>query len=1162
MVRLPTPGHDGGSWGDLLNDFLRVEHNIDGSLKLGGSLATKYTKPANGIPKSHLADAVQDALSKAESAATSLVELADTQLSTIQNEQILSYDSTSQKWKNKPLPQTADANDSIKGVLRLAGDLSGTATNPQVKSREVKATVYLDGGDYPVNAYANASTAIQAALTSVGLAGGGEVYVGEGTYTLPFTLGVPSNVVLRGSHSKKTILTLANGVNGHVITNSDTTNGNTGISILNLVIEGNGAGQTTGRGIYFKRVTDSRIEKVAIFNTKVDGVALDICQNVYGDKLRIDHAGGTGFLFITCNYCGIKNSEITYNHVGVALASTSNHNYVSDNRILHTELYSLLGGTAADVNFNSYNKFTHNVVEYGGDDALVLDHNPYTTCIGNQIRYNGGHSGDQGLPVDTSSNSVISGNIIEYNRADGIELKNSSNYCTITGNISRNNSHPAVGGLRDGAGIVIRAGIIGCTITGNAAYCDETPASQRRGIILTGVGVNYNTVSGNVVYGNSINQIELSSNIGTQNTIFHNAGANATNTNVLISKIADQPAKFTNATTSNTIEVVPTGNTGSSRNKGALFVDNSSNPGVGFGMYTTHGEGGVAPLMSLRNGDTVANTTWNYNPAIALWTNVTNQSGLIMDQANTLEASRAGILVKSAADQTNTNALGLIAGQQLSSASINAVYWGDHAGVGDVYSGRSSGGGTIFMADQNSNSLGVDVDKDTTNSNSTTAGLRVVDTANVTDGNTYTKSGTALVVNSNISAISGTITDTSKVATFTQSNSASTTDAVTISNVGTGASLVVDSNGLVVKNGKVGLGTNAPTAIVDIAASSTAAAGLRIRQGIAPATPNPGDVWQDGSHLYARLGSNTYQLDQQNAGGTPAVTRIISQTAHGLSIGNVIRYSGAGFVKAQANAVANAESFAIVTSVIDANNFVLTTSGYVTTLSGLTAGTLYYLSPTTSGAMTSVEPTTAGQVSKPIFVADNSTSGYLVNYRGTVVAATPTAAPNNWAPSDQALVSWSYDPTIANASSILPAAGVMYMARLPIAAATTVTNIIIDVTTAGAGLTSAGAAIYQNGLLLGQTADQSSNWATTNSKTMALSGGAVSVSAGYLYVTVWANGTTLPTLARGVGRSNINIGTTSANYRFASSGTSITTAPPAALGTLVASSVSWWLAVS
>lgn len=40
MVRLPVPGEDGGLWGDLLNDYLAVEHNLDGSLKLRADLDT------------------------------------------------------------------------------------------------------------------------------------------------------------------------------------------------------------------------------------------------------------------------------------------------------------------------------------------------------------------------------------------------------------------------------------------------------------------------------------------------------------------------------------------------------------------------------------------------------------------------------------------------------------------------------------------------------------------------------------------------------------------------------------------------------------------------------------------------------------------------------------------------------------------------------------------------------------------------------------------------------------------------------------------------------------------------------------------------------------------------------------------------------------------
>ena len=33
MTRLPIPGDDQGTWGTILNDFLAVEHNDDGTLK-------------------------------------------------------------------------------------------------------------------------------------------------------------------------------------------------------------------------------------------------------------------------------------------------------------------------------------------------------------------------------------------------------------------------------------------------------------------------------------------------------------------------------------------------------------------------------------------------------------------------------------------------------------------------------------------------------------------------------------------------------------------------------------------------------------------------------------------------------------------------------------------------------------------------------------------------------------------------------------------------------------------------------------------------------------------------------------------------------------------------------------------------------------------------
>jgi len=80
--RLPTPGSDSGTWGDILNAYLEVSHASDGTLNPGvvtntqldtptqtaiAAVAGKYTKPGGGIPSSDLTTAVQTSLGKADS---------------------------------------------------------------------------------------------------------------------------------------------------------------------------------------------------------------------------------------------------------------------------------------------------------------------------------------------------------------------------------------------------------------------------------------------------------------------------------------------------------------------------------------------------------------------------------------------------------------------------------------------------------------------------------------------------------------------------------------------------------------------------------------------------------------------------------------------------------------------------------------------------------------------------------------------------------------------------------------------------------------------------------------------------------------------------------------------------------------------------------------
>jgi hypothetical protein len=122
-----------------------------------------------------------------------------------------------------------------------------------------------------------------------------------------------------------------------------------------------------------------------------------------------------------------------------------------------------------------------------------------------------------------------------------------------------------------------------------------------------------------------------------------------------------------------------------------------------------------------------------------------------------------------------------------------------------------------------------------------------------------------------------------------------------------------------------------------------------------------------------------------------ALTELVSLTAHGFVVGQVIIYDGA-WVLAEASSLAACAGSWMVSIVIDANDFYVTQTGYVgpfTAAAGndvpYTPGVQYYLSPTSAGHLTTVMPAAAGQVVLPCFVADSTDTGYFYGGSGTLV---------------------------------------------------------------------------------------------------------------------------------------------------------------------------------
>lgn len=148
MARLPQPGGDAGNWGEILNEFLTRSHTTEGELKsdtvgaaqlqsrsvtneaivdasldqskiadLPSSLAAKYAKPINGIPRADLDGPVQAALDKAE------VSLNTTQVKATIATDIVTFGSATRAAVSSVLPGNTIVilGDSIAGGSGTGG---------------------------------------------------------------------------------------------------------------------------------------------------------------------------------------------------------------------------------------------------------------------------------------------------------------------------------------------------------------------------------------------------------------------------------------------------------------------------------------------------------------------------------------------------------------------------------------------------------------------------------------------------------------------------------------------------------------------------------------------------------------------------------------------------------------------------------------------------------------------------------------------------------------------------------------------------------------------------------------------------------------------------------------------------------------------------------
>ena len=196
-VRLPVPGSDDGTWGDILNSFLQVAHNADGMLQTSaiqqaGGLTTSAVGAANGVaglngsgqvPAGQLGggsatssnflrgDGTWAVPAGGGGGSSTLAGDTDVTLTSPSNNQVLTYNTSSSKWINQAAPVTS-VFTRTGAVTAQSGDYTAAQVTNAADKSSASAQTFTGNLSAPAH-IASGLTGATAASRYVGATAGG-----------------------------------------------------------------------------------------------------------------------------------------------------------------------------------------------------------------------------------------------------------------------------------------------------------------------------------------------------------------------------------------------------------------------------------------------------------------------------------------------------------------------------------------------------------------------------------------------------------------------------------------------------------------------------------------------------------------------------------------------------------------------------------------------------------------------------------------------------------------------------------------------------------------------------------------------------------------------------------------------------------------------------
>jgi parallel beta-helix repeat protein len=247
-----------------------------------------------------------------------------------------------------------------------------------------------------------------------------------------------------------------------------------------------------GKPIYYY-VSQNGLLIDSTTHPSVGYLALANCTNVTIKNLTLANKNKEALLLAYTTSCTLTQNNISNNDYGIHVYCSSNDT-LSDNNVTGATQYT---NTAITIDSSFNNTLTHNTITRNGG-GIHIDYSS-----GNAVSYNNVTGNPGGIGLISSSNNILSSNIVALSTSWGISLFNCSEN-TLSGNVVTQNSNQ---------GITIYSSsddtVTGSIVTGNFGdgiyiycYCfNETVCDN---------SVTENTGSGIVLYSSLNNTVVVS----------------------------------------------------------------------------------------------------------------------------------------------------------------------------------------------------------------------------------------------------------------------------------------------------------------------------------------------------------------------------------------------------------------------------------------------------------------------------------------------------------------------------------------------------------------------------------------------------------------------------------------------------------------------------